>query len=119
MLCNGGLSASPVIEQQEVKSLKSSHEKNERLIVSVYKTGPTHTDLFGFVCLVQRDDVGHERTELDVLVVTGDVDGVFAGLRGPVTHVTRPVVLVLKLDFSLRRSLNGKACRRSKKEDGR
>ena len=57
------------------------------------------------------EDVGHEGAVLDVLVVADHVDGVVAGLRGPVAHVARAVALVVALDLGLRRALDGEACR--------
>lgn len=69
------------------------------------------TDLLWVAVLAVRDDQGHEGAVLNVHVVTGDVDGVLSGLRGPVGHVARAVVLVLALDLGLGRSLNGKAWR--------
>lgn len=55
--------------------------------------------------------MGHERAVFNVSVVTGNVDGVFSGLCGPVGDITRAVVLVLTLDLGLGRSLNGKTWR--------
>lgn len=45
--------------------------------------------------------MGDEGAVLDVLVVTDDVDGVVAGLAGPVVHVAGAVALVVTLDFGL------------------
>lgn len=58
--------------------------------------------------MVVGDDAGHERAVFDVLFVAGDMNGVLAGLRWPVTDIARPVVLVLALDLRLRRPLDGK-----------
>lgn len=69
------------------------------------------TDLLWVAVLAVRNNQGHEGAVLNVHVVTGDVDGVLSGLRGPVGHVARAVVLVLALDLGLGRSLNGKAWR--------
>lgn len=55
--------------------------------------------------------MGHERAVLNVSIVTGNVDGVFSGLCGPVADITRAVVLVLTLDLGLGRSLNSKTWR--------
>lgn len=55
--------------------------------------------------------MGHERAVFNVSIVTGNVDCVFSGLRGPVTDIARAVVLVLTLDLGLGRSLNGKTWR--------
>lgn len=60
------------------------------------------------------DDQGHEGAVLNVQAVTGDVDGVLPGLRGPVAHVARAVVPVLALDLGLGRSLDGKTWRRNR-----
>lgn len=46
-------------------------------------------------------DVGHEGAVLNVVVVTGDVNGVLARLGRPVADVARAVVLVLALDLGL------------------
>lgn len=72
------------------------------------ESGLLHTDLLGVAAVVVGDDLGHERAVLDVHVVTGDVDGVLAGLRGPVADVTGAVVPVLTLDLGLGGSLDGK-----------
>lgn len=69
------------------------------------------TDLLRVAAAVVGDDVRHEGAVLDVLLVAGHVDGVFAGLRRPVTDIARAVVLVLALDLGLRRPLDGEACR--------
>lgn len=66
------------------------------------------TDLIWVAGVAVGDDVGHEGAVLDVLVVAGHVDGVFPGLGRPVADIARPVVLVLALDFSLGRPLDGK-----------
>lgn len=58
------------------------------------------------------DNQGHERAVFNVRAVAGDVDGVLSGLRGPVGHVARAVVLVLALYLGLGRSLDGKTWRR-------
>lgn len=72
------------------------------------KFGRRVTDLIWVTVIVVRDDGGHEGAVFDVLLVTGHVDGVFAGFCRPVTHITRPVVLVLALNFGLGGSLDGK-----------
>lgn len=64
--------------------------------------------------VVVGDDQGHEGAVLNVQVVTGDVDGVLPGLRGPVAHVARAVVPVLALDLGLGRSLDGKTWRQNR-----
>lgn len=66
------------------------------------------TDLIWVTGVVVRDDVSHEGAVFDVLLITRHVDGVFSGFCRQIANVTRPVVLVLALDFSLRRSLDGK-----------
>lgn len=66
------------------------------------------TDLIWVTGVVVRDDVSHEGAVFDVLLITRHVDGVFSGFCRQIADVTRPVVLVLALDFSLRRSLDGK-----------
>lgn len=48
-----------------------------------------------------REDVGHEGTVLDVLIVTNDMDGVVTGLSGPVAYVAGAIALIITLDFSL------------------
>lgn len=70
-------------------------------------------DLVCAIAAVVRDDAGHEGAELDVFVVTCDVDCVLPGLRRPVADVTRTVVLVLALDLGLGRPFDGKTCRRT------
>lgn len=42
-----------------------------------------------------------EGAVFDVLVITNDVDGVVAGLGGPVVHVAGAVAFVVTFDFSL------------------
>lgn len=61
--------------------------------------------MVGFVI---RDDVCHEWTVFNVLVITHDVDGVLSRLRWPILDVTRAIILVLTLDLRLGRALNGK-----------
>lgn len=67
------------------------------------------TDLVCITGVAVRDDVGHEGAVLDVLFITGDVDGVLPGLRRPVADIARAVVLVFALDFGLGRPLDGEA----------
>lgn len=67
------------------------------------------TDLVCIAGVAVRDDVGHEGAVLDVLFITGHVDGVLSRLRRPVADIARAVVLVLALDLGLRRPLDGEA----------
>lgn len=67
--------------------------------------------LFGEAIGGGGKDVRNEGAVFDVLIVTDDMHGVLAWLRGPVPHVARPVPLVVALDLGLRRALDGEACR--------
>lgn len=67
------------------------------------------TDLVRITGIAARDDVGHEGAVLDVLFITGHVDGVLPRLRWPVADIARAVVLVLALDLGLGRPLDGEA----------
>lgn len=69
------------------------------------------TDLSWVTGVAVGDDVSHERAVFDVLIITGHMDSVFSRLCGPVADITWPIILVLALDFSLRRSLDGKTWR--------
>lgn len=62
-----------------------------------------------------RNDVSHERTLFDVLIITHNMDGVLARLRGPIPDVTGSVVLILTLDPGLGWTFDGKACMRGTK----
>lgn len=53
-------------------------------------------------------DKGHIWTVLDVLIITHDMNGIFAWLLGPVLDVTRSIILVVILNLCLGGAFNGK-----------
>ena len=55
------------------------------------------------------EDVGHEGAVLNIFVVTDDMNGVVASLRGPIAHIAGAVALVVTLDLSLGWAFDGKA----------
>lgn len=71
--------------------------------------------LVRIACFVVRNDVSHERTLFDILIITHYMDSILARLGGPILDVTRSVVLIVTLDPGLRRALDGKACMKGTK----
>lgn len=59
------------------------------------------SDLFWESVVSCWKDVSNEGAVFDVLVVTDDVDGVVAGLSGPVVHVAGAVAFVVAFDLGL------------------
>lgn len=53
-------------------------------------------------------DEGHVWAVLDVFIVTHDVNGILAGLPGPVLDVTGAIILVIVLYLRLGGAFNGK-----------
>lgn len=64
------------------------------------------------------EDVSDERTVLDVLVITDDMNSIVASLSGPVAHITGAVALVITVNFSLGWTLNGEACADRGRDEG-
>lgn len=73
------------------------------------------TDLLGKDVVGGWENVSDERTVLDVLVITDDMDSVVAGLSGPVTHIAGTVPLVITVNLSLGGTLNGEPCTEGKR----
>ena len=57
-----------------------------------------------------REDVSHEGTVLNVLIITYDMHGIVPWFSWPVSNVTWPITFIVTLNFRLGRALDGETC---------
>lgn len=60
-----------------------------------------------------RSDEGHVRAVFYILIITHDVHSIFTRFFGPILHITRAIVLIITLNFSLRRAFYCKAWKKN------